>query len=149
MTISHSFIAFNSFAKDAKYIVTATLLPFMLGIVLWLIPISAVRTHPAGSLCVLFIWWSLVWAWAFRRSWNRERSEVERLKQLLIDEYVVLIGKLRLSLSPAVVVPSEAETQYYLKQINGDPKLIREAVNKFRSENPDSYHGPVQGVMTR
>jgi hypothetical protein len=88
--------------------------------------------------------------WAYIRAWTKEHRRCEKYRNMLIDEYVGLIGTLRPSLSSALVVPSEAEVKYYLDHIQGDPELIREAVQKFRAANPDWYNGPLpQGVMTR
>ncbi len=85
--------------------------------------------------------WSWTWAWAFVRSWTREHEKVERYRVLLIADYVALIGQFRPSLSAAQLLPNEAEMQYYVDHIpHGDPELIREAVRKFRVENPELYH---------
>jgi hypothetical protein len=145
MTRVDVWLCLKSLKQEWVRVVTGTLAAVAISVISY-VPIGP--THHWIPWMIFLVIWSWTWGWAFARSWIREHERAERYHLLLIDEYVGLIRQQRTSLSAALMIPNEAEMRYYLEHIEGDHELIREAVWKFRAENPDSYHGPASAILS-
>jgi hypothetical protein len=93
--------------------------------------ISLGQSHPWIPWLIFTIMWSLTWGWAFVRSWDREHAEVERLKNLLLDEYRAHV----VGLHKHSIIWNLAHEREVASKISGDPKLIQQAIEMVKRKS--------------
>jgi hypothetical protein len=116
-------LSLKSLSADSKYILTATIVPFLIGILLWLVPPSVARSHPVISVCILFASWLLVWFWAFARSWTREHMTPTMVTPTMIAQ-MELAGVVKSKAKQAESLVEELETVWHTYHNEGG-NLIR------------------------
>ena len=129
-------LALKSLKADWISVVTSTSLAVVI-LVLSYVPIG--QTHPWVPWLLFVLIWSISWGWTFVRSWNREHSEVERLKSLLLHEYVVQVRGLHKS----NIVWNVSHERQLFSEMNGDEALIRQAIQIVKSSDPNGSTGLV------
>lgn len=128
MNIAHVRLAFNSLAEDWIKVVTGSAAAV---VILGISYLPLGTKHPWIPWSVFVFMWSLTWAWAFVRSWNREHDEVERLKQLLLDEYVAHV----VARHKDNIIWNLAHERDLAASISGDQILIQRAIESVKTES--------------
>lgn len=121
-------LALKSLKADWIFVVTGTGFA-VVAFAISYIPIA--HAYPWIPWSVFIVLWSVSWGWAFVRSWNREHAEMERLRQLLLREYTVQVAGLHKS----NIVWNIAHERDLLSKMNGDEKLIHEAIEIVKSRD--------------